>query len=221
MSGQLEEALEHRHIYVPRGTEKDTIQLGKRLALAVANEHRARLTVVAPLKDSATQHPEFAELDIVTERSGYPLDGGVVLAWCPTHKVMEKIQHLERSVVVLVEWIPGEFDAWARLHGAYNFVTGEIMEAGLSTEASKALESIVDEGYNGWTKDTDERMTLGFLRGLAAASSYDGELVLASARQSRSEHSVERLTRILDKFEASQTSVLTTPGSNFPNSRNW
>src|SRR5664280_798773 len=127
MSGELEEVLKHRYIYVPRGTEKDTIQTGKQLGLAVAREHRAHLTVVAPRKDSATHHPELAKLDIVTERSGFPQDGGVVLAWCPTYKVMEKVQHLEHSVVVLVEWLSGEFDAWAQVVGAYNVVIGQVM----------------------------------------------------------------------------------------------
>lgn len=36
MTSQFEEVLKHRYIYVPRGTEKDTIQPGKRLGLAVA-----------------------------------------------------------------------------------------------------------------------------------------------------------------------------------------
>jgi len=221
MSGELEELLKHRYIYVPSSTEKDTIQRGKALGLAVAREHRAHLTVVAPRKDSATQHPELAKLDIVTERSGYPQDGGVVLVWCPTYKVMEKVQHLEQSVVVLVEWIPGEFDAWAKLHGAYNVGTGEVMDAGLSPEASKALEGIVYEGYNGWTKSTDELMTLGFLKDLAASGAYDRELVLAYARQSKSEQSIERLKKILDKFETSQRPLQTTPDSHFPTSREW
>lgn len=221
MAGELEELLKHRYIYVPRGTEKDTIQRGKALGLGVAREHRAHLTVVAPRKDSATHHPELARLDIVTERSGYPQDGGVVLAWCPTFKVMEKVQQLEQSVVVLVEWIPGEFDAWAKLHGAYNVGTGEVMNAGLSPEASKALEGIVDEGYNGWTKSTDEHTTLGFLKDLAASGGYDPELVLAYARQSKSEQSIERLKKILDKFETSQRLLQTTPDSDFPTSREW
>ncbi|PSK64835.1 hypothetical protein B0E53_03209 [Micromonospora sp. MH33] len=220
MSGQLEEVLRHRYIYVPRGTETDTILPGKRLGLAVARERRARLTVVAPRKDSATHHPELAKLDIVTERSGHPQDGGVVLAWCPTYKVMEKIQLQKRSVVVLVEWIPGEFDRWARLHSAYNAVTGEVMDAGLNAEVSKTLQGIVYEGYNAWTKSTDEVMTLSFLKDLAASGAYDRELVLAYARQSKSEHSIDRLKKILDKFETSQRSLLTTPDSDFPTSRN-
>lgn len=221
MSGQLEEVLKHRYIYVPRGTEKDTIQTGKRLGLAVAREHRAHLTVVAPRKDSAKHHPELAKLDIVTERSGYPQDGGVVLTWCPTYKVMEKVQHLEHSVVVLVEWIPGEFDAWAKLVGAYNVVTGQVMNGGLSAETSKALEGIVNEGYNGWTKSTDELMTLSYLKDLEAAGTYDRELVLAYARQSESEESIERLKKLLNKFEASHRPLVATSDSDFRTSRKW
>jgi hypothetical protein len=221
LSDQLVEVLKHRYIYVPRGTEKDTIEPGKRLGLAVARERRARLTVVAPQKNSVTHHPELAKLEIVTERSGYVRDGGVVLAWCPTYKAMEKIQQLERSVVVLIEWIPGEFEAWAKLVGAYNVVTCEIMDAALSGEAQEALEGIVREGYNGWTKSTDERLATIYLRDLAKAGAYDRELVLAYARQTKSEHSIERLKKILNKFEESGASAAPTSASEFPTSRDW
>lgn len=221
MSDQLEEVLKHRYIYVPRGTMKDTLGAGKHLGLAVARELGVRLTVVAPRKDSATQHPELARLDIVTERSGYPQDGGVVLAWCPTYKVMEKIQHHEESVVVLVEWIPGEFDAWARLHKAYNVVTGEVMDAGFSAETLKALEGIVYEGYMGWHDDIAERMTLSFLEDLAKAGAYNRELVLAHARQTKSETSIERLKKILDKLEASRATRDATERPAVRASRDW
>ncbi|GGS10448.1 hypothetical protein GCM10010169_63920 [Micromonospora fulviviridis] len=85
MREQLDKLLRHYYIYVPRGQTKDTIEPGKRLGLAVARSRRARLTVVAPQKNSATHHPELAKLEIVTERSGSPRDGGVGLAWCPTY----------------------------------------------------------------------------------------------------------------------------------------
>lgn len=221
MTNELEEVLRHRYIYVPRGTGKNTIQAGKRLGLSVAREHHAALTVVAPRKDSATSHPDLTKLDLVTERSGYPRDGGVVLAWCPTYRVMEKVQHLEKSVIVLVEWIPREFEAWAKLHGAYNVVTGEVMDAGLSTEALGILEGIVREGYNGWSKSIDERITRGLLDDLAKAGAFDRELTLAYARQTESEHSIERLRRILDNFEASiaSKSALISPPS--ATSREW
>ncbi len=84
----------------------------------------------------------MAELEIVTERSGHVLDGGVVLAWCPTYKVMGKIRHLAQSVVVLVEWMPREYEGWAKLAGAYNVVTGEVMASGLSEAGLKALKAV-------------------------------------------------------------------------------
>lgn len=110
MSDRLDEVLTHRYVYLPRGTTKDTLQPGKLLGLAVARARRVPLTVLAPQKNSATFHAELAKLEIVTERSGRVSDGGVVLAWCPRYKTMEKAQHLEKSVVVLVEWVPGEFE---------------------------------------------------------------------------------------------------------------
>ncbi|GHE36781.1 hypothetical protein GCM10017673_44140 [Streptosporangium violaceochromogenes] len=90
MSDQLVEVLKHRFIYVPWGAEKDTIEPDKRLGLAVARKHGARLTFLCAQKSNATHHPELAKVEIVTERSGFVRDGGVVLAWCPTHKVIEK-----------------------------------------------------------------------------------------------------------------------------------
>lgn len=208
MAGQLDEILKHRYIYVPRGTESDTLGPGKQLGMALAREHRAHLTVVAPRKDAATFHPEIAKFDIVTERSGHPQDGGVVLAWCPTYKVMEKVQHLDKSVILLVEWITGEFAAWARIHRAYNIVTSEVMGAGLSPEVLEAMEAIVSEGYNGWTKRTDVHLTLRYLDDIAKAGGYDREMVLAYARQNKSEGSIERLNGVLDTFEASRASAV-------------
>jgi hypothetical protein len=221
MSDQLKEVLKHRFIYVSRSTTTDTIELGKRLGLAVARRHRTDLTVVTPQKNSATYHPELAKLKIVTERSGYPQDGGVVLAWCPTYKVMEKVRHLKKSVVVLVEWIPGEFDAWAKLHGAYNVVTGEVMDAKLSSEAHQALEGIVHEGYNGWHDEIADQVTRSFLEGLAKAGAYDHELVLAYARQTKSEATIERLKEILDKFEAAKIAGPTSTSPRVRTSREW
>jgi hypothetical protein len=203
MAGPFDEMLEVRYLYVPRGTEKDTIEPGKQLGLAVAGKLKARLTVVCAQKSNVTLHPELAKLTIVTERSGYVEDGGVVLAWCPTYKVMEKLQRLEKSVIVLVEWTPREFEAWAKLVGAYNVVTGEVMDAGLSDETELTLQGIVDQGYNGWTKNTDVQLTQSYLDDLVRSRAYDRELVLAYARQKKSEDSVKRLEKILDKFEAS------------------
>jgi hypothetical protein len=202
MSDRLENALKHRYIYVPRGTEKDTLGPGKQLGLSLARRHGARLTVLSVQKSGATHHPELAKQTIVTERSGRVEDDGVVLAWCPRPKTMEKLHHLEKSVVVLVEWIPGEMEPWARLNRAYNIVTGEVMDAGLSDQAIEILEGIVYEGYKGWADNISERMVHSSLDDLAALGEYDRDLVLAYARQSEHESSIERLEKIIDKFEA-------------------
>lgn len=199
----LEEALKHRYIYVPRGDVKDTLELGKKLGLAVAGAHRVPLTVLSVQKSGATHHPELAKLDIVSERSGRVSDGGVVLVWCPRHKTMEKLQHLTKSVVVLVECIPGEMEAWAKLRGAYNVVTGEAMDANLNADAKKALDAVVSEGYKGWTDDISARMVRRYLEELLQAGGYDRELVLAYPRQTKWEPAIQRLEKLLDKFEAS------------------
>ncbi|WGY01800.1 hypothetical protein QI633_25105 [Nocardioides sp. QY071] len=105
----------------------------------------------------------------MSERSGYIEDGGVVLAWCPRHKTMEKLHQLEKSVVVLVEWVPGQMAAWAKINEAYNILTGEVMESGLDEETTELLEGIVTEGYNGWTKSIDVTLTKSYLEDLSKA----------------------------------------------------
>jgi len=197
-----QEVLRHQYIYMPWEDGMDTVEAGKELALYVARKHRGRLTVVCPVKSSATHHDELAKLPIVTERSGAVVDAGVVLAWCPTHKVMEKVRHLHKSVMVLVEWPPERFDGWAKLVGAYNALTGEVMASGLSPAGLKILEQIVFEGYNGWHDQIAERRTLSLLSDLAAGDGYDRELVLAYGRMHKSSDAMERLEKILNKFEA-------------------
>lgn len=211
MADRIERALKHRTIYVPRGTQMDTLGPGKRLGLAVARERHARLTVLSVQKSGATHHPELAKQAIVTERSGRIADGGVVLVWCPRYKTMQKLHHLEKSVLVLVEWIPGEMEAWAKLSQAYNIVTDEVMDAGLSEDAVEVLERIVFEGYKGWTDSISERMVRSFLDDLAGLGAYDRDLVLAYARQTKHESSIERLKKIIDKFDATTGATSAPP----------
>lgn len=211
MADRLERALKHRNIYVPRGTQKDTLGPGKSLGLALAREHRARLTVLSVQKSGATHHPELAKQTIVTERSGHIADGGVVLVWCPRYKTMEKLHHLEKSILVLVEWIPGEMEAWAKLNQAYNIITDKVMDAGLSEEAVEVLERIVFEGYKGWTDSISERMVSSFLDDLVALGAYDRDLVLAYARRTKHESSIERLEKIIDRFDATTAATSASP----------
>jgi hypothetical protein len=197
-----EEVLRHQRIYMPWEEDSDTLEAGKELALHVASKRRARLTVVSVDRRSATYHDELSKLPIVTERSGTVEDGGVALAWCPTYKAMEKLRHLKRSVVILVECPPERFEGWARLVGAYNALTGEVMQSGLGEGSQEILKQIVFQGYKGWHNGIAERMTLSCLDDLAAGDGYDRELVLAYARMHRGGDAIERLQKILDKFEA-------------------
>ncbi|UUW88646.1 hypothetical protein [Pimelobacter simplex] len=221
MSDRLDEVLKHRYVYVPRGETKDTLQPGKLLGLAVARARRVPLTVLAPQKNSATFHDELAKLEIVTERSGQVSDGGVVLAWCPRFKTMEKAQHLEQSVVILVEWIPGEFEGWAKLNQAYNVVTGKVMDAALTPAAVEALDRLVFEGYKGWTDSISARMVTSYLTDLADAGAYDRNIVLAYARQTKHEGAIERLQKIMDAFEAPRLPPSESELRQFRTSRRW
>lgn len=197
------EYLKHQYLYVPWVEGKDIIAVGKALGLYVAQQYKARLTVVCATKQNASYHSEFAKLPIVTERSGGVVEGGVVLAWCPTRRVMGKVHHLEKSVVILVEWPSENYVAWARLVGAYNVVTREVMTSGLTEAGMKALEGVVWEGYNGWHDDIAATMTTARLKELAESGGYDREMVLEYASQHRGQHALQQLEKILDKFEKS------------------
>lgn len=202
MSGWLEEARKHRYIYVPRDATQDTLGPGKDLALALARQRSVPLTVLLVRKADVGNHPELAKQTIVTERSGSIADGGVVLVWRPRDKTMEKLQDLETSTIVLVEWLPGGMEAWAKLKRAYNVVTNEVMDAGLSEDVTEALERVVDAGYKGWHDSIAQGEVRSYLNDLVALGAYDRDLVLAYARQMKEEASVERLAKTLDTFDA-------------------
>lgn len=124
-----------------------------------------------------------------------------MIAWCPTRKVMQKVYD-RKSIVILVEWPSDRFEAWAKLVGAYNVLTREVMDAGLTDAAKKALEGIVWEGYNGWSKETDRILTLARLRELDDAGGYYRNIVLQYAAMERSLTSIDRLEKILNQYEA-------------------
>ena len=198
--------LKHQYLYVPYVEGGiDTVGVGKAIGLYVAQQHKAALTIVTVAKSNASFHSEFDKRPVVTERSGEVREGGVVLAWCPTYKVMDKVYRLTKSIVVLVEWPSSRFEGWAKLVGAYNVITRSVMQSGLTETRTAALEGIVWAGYNGWHDDIARRSTTARLEELAADGGYDRELVLAYARRSKSEHAIDRLIKILDSFEKANT----------------
>lgn len=197
------EYTKHQYLYVPWTDGMDTVAVGKAVGLYVAGQYKVRPTILCALKSNAEYHDEFKKLNVVTERTGFVGENGVVIAWCPTRKVMQKLYD-RKNFVVLVEWPSERFEAWAKLVGAYNVVTHEVMSTGLNEAATKALEGIVWEGYNGWSKETDKILTLARLRELDEAGGYDRDVVLQYTTMKRSLVSIERLEKILNQFELSR-----------------
>lgn len=70
---------------------------------------------------------------------------------------------------------------------------------------SKCWNGIVFEGYKGWNDSIAVRMANSYLEDLSKAGVYDRNLVLAYARQTKHESSIEKLKKILDEFDRTQT----------------
>lgn len=198
--------LTHQYLYVPWTDGVDMLAIGEALGLYVAQYFKVRPTIVTVTKQSVSTRRSFEKLNIVTERSGFVPENSVVIAWCPSRKVMQKVYD-RKNFVVLVEWPSERFEAWAKLVGAYNVVTREVMSANLNNEAVKALEGVVGEGYNGWHDETARILTLARLRELDQAGGYDRDIVIQYAVMERSLTSIERLEKILDQFEASRVAA--------------
>jgi len=97
------------------------------------------------------------------------------------------------------------FRYWgAKLVGAYNVFTHEVMAAALIEASTKALQGIVWEGYNGWHDEIAETLTLAHLRELDEAEEYDRDIMLQYAEMEGRFPSIHRLEKLLDRFEKSR-----------------
>lgn len=210
MASLEDEVLRHQFIYVPWVEDKPVYQHSPQLALYLQKKHRARLTVVCNMKSNIPY--VLKKTPAVTERSGSVIDGGVVFAYCPTYKLMSKVTHLEKSIIIVVEWPTESHEGWARLVSAYNVVTGAVMSTSLTDAGRKELEGIMFEGYKGWHDNIAERITISHLQKLAAIDQYDRDVVLAYVRREKSEDSVKNFIKILDQFDL-QKQTLGSPAS--------
>lgn len=119
----------------------------------------------------------------------------MVIAWKPLETTTRKhVYRLKQSVVELVEWAQPTFEPCARIKGAYNVVTGEVMPHGLGDDALEYFEEVVLTG----TVPGRTPLRLSELRRIGG---YDRALLLAYVRMSRHSLGAERLKRILDRFE--------------------
>lgn len=200
MTDITDELLKHRVIYIPWRDETPLYQAGPAIAQYLAKAHRVPLSVLCITKNNAPD--ELSRVPIVTERSGSLANGGVVLVFCPNYKLLSKLAHLSRSVIVMVEWPTENLSGWARLHGAYNLITQEEMAPGLSDQVRELLEQITFDGYKGWDDSIAVRITERHLADLLELGEYDRELVLAYCREERGERGIEKLYKILDRFDA-------------------
>lgn len=198
---------DYQFFYLPSSLERDTFTLGEQLAEGFARHLARRVTVLAATQANVSSRRYLSKQHIVTERSGHIPDNTVVVAWCPTRKLLQRLSRT-KNVVLLVEPTSMSFDAWAKLTGAYNVATGEVMATGHDEAATKALEGIVREGYNGWHDELADQLTMKYLSDLAQTGYYDRAVVIQHAEMNGGFHSIGRLEKILDRFE--RTSVLDT-----------
>lgn len=110
--------------------------------------------------------------------------------------------------MILVEWPAENYAAWAKLVGAYNVLTRDVMTAGLTEIGTKALEGVVWEGYNACLDEIAATMTTVRLTERAGSDGYDRDIVLEYAAQHGSQYSLPRLEKILDKFARSLPDTL-------------
>lgn len=190
-----------RYLYVPWTPGTDTFASGEALSKHVASLHRQRPTVLAVTQAGVARRRWLASQNVVTERSGYVPGDAVVIAWCPTPKLMQKLDVDKARAVVLIEPASTRFEAWAKLVGAFNVVTRKATDAGLTDGAREALAGVVWEGYNGWHDQIAETLTLSRLRELKEAGGYNREIVLQYAEMNERFHSIKALEKLLDRFD--------------------
>lgn len=92
--------------------------------------------------------------------------------------------------MILIEPASIRFEAWAKLVGASNVVTGEVMDAGLNHDAREALQGIAWEGCNGWNDEITNTLTLSRLWQLKESGCYDRNIVRHYAEMNDRFHSI-------------------------------
>lgn len=174
--------LRQRNIYVPFKPEEESLELGKLIAQYNANERRLQLTVVAESRQSA-EASELGDAEIVTERRGQVSDGGVVLAWCPTHKTMRLLDELQDSIVVVVEFAEPSLKGWAKDVGAYNVFAQSVMTSKITDAGAELITQITTHGYKGWKTDSARAATMELLRELDDIGELEPPVLLERARR--------------------------------------
>ncbi len=197
--------LGHDHLYLPWVPEKPVYQAAVPLTTRLHAHHPGRpLTVVCPQSRHAPVR--LVGATVVTEREGAVQDGGVVLVYRPTYRLVRKFAQLTDSIVVLVEWQEPSFEGWARSVGAFNVVSGRVEGPRMSETGRRCIDDVIAYGDRGWQDEPARHATEVELRKLQKAGLYDRELILALARNVRGESAIVTLSRLMDQVEAPRSS---------------
>lgn len=190
--------LAEKNFYIPWNAERPVYTLGLPLARRLQEVDDRPITVVCP--DASNAPVRAVATSVVTEREGTVVDGGIVLAYCPSHQLARKFVHLENSLIIVAEWRKASFLGWARLVGAHNVVTGELLSDGLSADGRRAVDQIVACGDLSWT-DAPARSTVNScLDRLTALDELAPEVIVARARHEWGANPARALGSILTEY---------------------
>lgn len=206
---EIHEALKaHRYVYVPYSTNEVDKECAYAAAQFIAQHHGEKLAIVTSQR-SDVDDVDYIDTSggVTTNKYGSAPSNQVTLAWLPNRRTMSKhIYSRNQKALVLVEEIDTPLNAWARVVGAFNLDTEEVMSHGFSSEAHKALSALVFSGNRGWKDECTRRQALRHLQELDALGEYDRALVAEWMRalgRYNEDHS-KRFGEVLDSFETSR-----------------
>lgn len=139
--------MSQRLFYLPWIDGVNTYEKGIQLGKAIATELGIGRTFVVPSKNHL--HPSLNRENVVTPRSGSGSYGSLKVLLFPDMRMGTRFLKHRQSPLLVVEHLSYKFDSWAKIHGAFNLQTSEIMQDERPSYISKIHASIVDLAYNG------------------------------------------------------------------------
>lgn len=176
--------------------------IGVKLAKSLAALNQQRLTVILANKNHL--QPIFKGVDIVTTRSGGPLENRFVAAIYPNARTMSRFYGDDMRFMI-VDWARNPMRGWGAVHGAYDLRTGQYLEDDRPQEVRVIHERIAHSGYNGFTsppgsytikKDLTELHKQGWL------DERGKDYLVASLFEEQSDSSLADLRKLADKVNA-------------------
>lgn len=202
MNEMTELVLRHRHFYVPwTNDEEDTLETGRKFALALSAETRLPLVVAATTLASIP--PELSHLERITERSSTAKRRPrVVLALYPSWKLLLKSAPASAdSYFVGVEWADGSLRGWATFAGAFDLSTWTTMTDPLSQEVREIYDRIVWNGNNSWMDAHGKSAALRDVRRLNELDQLDRDLLLGYVLNRKRFAAALQLETLIEKVQ--------------------